>query len=148
MELAIYRERLYPSVPFVLALSLSAPMVLLAALPFGLSVALPLGLFVPTLLISFAIFSSPTIDLSDGHLRAGRIRVPTKALGEVAELQKEEFSQLAGPGANPRARLVIRGDIKTGVSIQIVDEDDPTPYLLISSRRPSELAVALNAHRA
>jgi len=42
---------------------------------------------------------------------------------------------------------MIRGYVQTGVKIEVSDPDDPTPYLLLSSRKPEELAVALDANR-
>jgi hypothetical protein len=33
------------------------------------------------------------------------------------------------------------------VKIEVADPEDPTPYLLISSRNPEKLAIALDANR-
>lgn len=148
MQMAIYRERLYPSFSFVLALTLSGPMVLLAALPFGMSVAITLGVLVPLALNVVVFLLSPAIEVSDGRLRADRIRIPVGALGEVVPLDSSQFNLKLGPEANPRAQLMIRGYIKGGVQIPVLDSEDPTPYLLLSSRKPKELAVALEANRA
>lgn len=122
-------------------------MVLLAALPFGIGLALPLGILVPLALIATVIALSPVIEVADGHFRADRISVPLSVLGEVTELSKDEFSAALGPKGNPRAQLMIRGYVSTGVKIAVTDPEDPTPYLLISSRKPAELAIALNANR-
>ena len=146
--MAIYRERLYPSFSFVLALTLSGPMVLLAALPFGMTAAITLGVLVPLALNVVVFFLSPAIELSDGHLRADRIRVPVAALGEVVPLDASQFNLKLGSEANPGAQLMIRGYIKGGVQIPVLDPEDPTPYLLLSSRNPKELADALEANRA
>ena len=148
MQLAIFKERLYPSISFSAALALSGPMVLLAALPFGPELAIPLGLLVPSGLVAVVYLLSPVIEVSESKLIAGRISVPLAALGEVVQLTKEEFGAALGPMANPAAQLMIRGYIATGVKIAVVDPEDPTPYILISSRRPKDLAVALDANRA
>ena len=148
MQLAIYKERLYPSFSFFLALSLSAPMVLLAALPFGMTIAISLGLLIPVVLNLAVYLLSPTIEVADGFLKADRIRVPVILLGEVVPLDGAAFSLKLGPEANPRAQLMIRGYVKGGAQIPVLDPEDPTPYLLLSSRNPEELAVALEANRA
>ena len=147
MQLAIYKERLYPSFSFSVALALSGPMVLLAALPFGPQLAVPLGFVVPTGLLLTLYWLAPEIRVAEGQLKADRISIPVSALGDVVQLSKEEFSKVLGPNADPRAQLMIRGYVQTGVKIEVSDPDDPTPYLLLSSRKPEELAVALDANR-
>lgn len=146
--MAIYKERLYPSFSFILALTLSGPMVLLAALPFGMPLALALGLFAPVALNIAVYLLSPSIEVSDGYLTADRIRIPLSALGEGSILDGEQFSRKLGPEANPQAQLMIRGYIKGGIQIPVTDTEDKTPYLLLSSRKAEELAVALEANRA
>ncbi|MEL0135373.1 MAG: DUF3093 domain-containing protein [Aquiluna sp.] len=146
--MAIYRERLYPSFSFVLALTLSGPMVLLAALPFGLPLAIALALLVPLMLNIVVFLLSPVIQVSGGHLEADRIRIPVSALGKVLPLDGAQFNRKLGPEADPRAQLMIRGYVKGGAQIPVLDPEDPTPYLLLSSRKPKELAVALEANRA
>ena len=148
MQLAIYKERLYPSVSFSIALALSGPMVLLAALPFGTPLAVTLGFLVPLSLNVIVRLLAPQISVSDGQLVADRISIPLKALGPAAALNKEEFSKALGPNADPRAQLMIRGYVSGGVKIEVADPDDPTPYLLISSRNPEQLAIALYANRS
>ena len=148
MQLAIYRERLYPSVSFSIALALSGPMVLLASLPFGTGLAIALGLLVPLGLNLIVQLLAPAITVADGQLVADRISIPVSALGEVTQLNKEEFSKALGPRADPRAQLMIRGYVPGGVKIEVTDPEDPTPYLLISSRNPEKLAVALDANRS
>ena len=51
---------------------------------------------------------------------------------------------LAGPEANARAYLVLRPYLKRAVKVEITDPADPTPYWLVSSRRPEDLAGALS----
>ena len=147
MQLAIYKERLYPSVSFSVALALSGPMVLLAALPFGTRLAIPLGFIVPAGLLLLVYWLAPVISVGDGQFKADRISIPVTALGEIKQLSREQFSSALGPNADPRAQLMIRGYVPTGIKIEVSDPNDPTPYLLISSRNPRELAVALDANR-
>jgi len=123
-------------------------MVLLAALPFGLPIAIALGVLVPLMLNIVVFLLSPVIQVSRGQLEADRIRIPVSALGEVLPLDGAQFNRKLGPEADPRAQLMIRGYVKGGAQIPVVDSEDPTPYLLLSSRRPIELAVALEANRA
>ena len=46
--------------------------------------------------------------------------------------------------ADARAHLVLRPYVSTAVEITLDDPADPVPYWLISTRRPTELAAALD----
>ena len=122
-------------------------MVLLASLPFGTGLAIALGLLVPLGLNLVVLLLAPKITVANGRLVADRISVPISALGKASELSKEEFSMALGANADPRAQLMIRGYVPGGVKIEVADPEDPTPYLLISSRNPGKLAIALDANR-
>ena len=122
-------------------------MVLLASLPFGTGLAIALGLLVPLGLNLVVQLLAPKITVANGRLVADRISVPISALGKSSELSKEEFTKALGPKADPRAQLMIRGYVPGGVKIEVADPEDPTPYLLISSRNPEKLAIALDANR-
>jgi hypothetical protein len=76
------------------------------------------------------------------------MRIPIKVLGNAEVIEKEALKDLIGPRADARAQLFIRGYIRTAVKIMISDPLDPTPYVVISTRRPKELAVALLANRS
>jgi len=122
-------------------------MVLLASLPFGTGLAIALGLLVPLGLNLVVQLLAPKITVANGRLVADRISVPISALGKATALSKEEFTKALGPKADPRAQLMIRGYVPGGVKIEVADPEDPTPYLLISSRNPEKLAIALDANR-
>jgi hypothetical protein len=49
----------------------------------------------------------------------------------------------AGVDADARAYLVLRGYCGGAVKVEVDDPGDPTPYWLVSSRRPLQLAAAL-----
>ena len=123
-------------------------MVLLAALPFNLELAVGLAVVVPAGLISLFLLRSPTIELAKDELRVGRMRVPTAALGEASFIEGELATFERGPGLSPGSQRLFRGDISGVVRIEIVDPNDPTDYLLFSSRRGAELVSALDANRS
>ena len=141
-----FRERLYPSPGIWLALSLSFPMLLLAAMPFGLEVGIAVSVVGGITLLLIAYFPSPLIEVSDA-MRAGRFTIPLDVMGEVTELTKESLKETIGIKSDARARMLIRAYVKTAVKIKMEDKADSTPYLVISTRRPKELAVALLANR-
>ncbi len=146
MSTSSYFERLHPSIGFLLALGLSAPLVLLSVLPVSQSVAIMLAGLVPVALIFLSIFSAPTIRVGE-NIQVGRIDVPLSALGEAVGLEGDQMKMERGPGLSPAAQFLIRGDIKSMIKVPVIDPNDPTAYLLISTRKPLELASAINTHR-
>jgi len=147
MSTTSYFERLHPSVGFLLALGLSSPLVLLSVLPMSETYGVILAGVVPVVLIALAIFSAPTIKVTE-NLTAGRINIPISALGDSEVISGVALKHERGPGLSPAAQFLIRGDIKTMLKIDVADSADPTTYLLISTREPEKLASALDANRA
>ena len=54
---------------------------------------------------------------------------------------------MAGRDADARAYLLLRPYLKRAVRVEINDPADPTPYWLVGTRRPEDLAEALEALR-
>lgn len=92
-------------------------------------------------------YGDARVIISDGWFQAGRARVETTYVGEVAALDAEQTRLVAGRDANARAFLVLRPYLKRSVKVEIADPADPTPYWLISSRHADRLAGALAAAR-
>lgn len=73
----------------------------------------------------------------------GRATIEKKYLGDIRVLTGDEFRFLLGPGINPGAFHAFRFWIKRGLKVEIKDSRDPTPYWLVSSKRPEKLLEAL-----
>lgn len=142
-----FSERVLPAPTTYLALALSVPMVLLAALPFGLELAIVVSILVGLSLTTLVTVLAPKIAVSDGLLTAGRFTIPLEFVGDAEVLDVDQSRYARGPGLNANARLMLRGDVPKLVKVEITDADDPTPYILISSRRGEELVSALRANR-
>ncbi|WP_374999372.1 DUF3093 domain-containing protein [Aeromicrobium sp. CTD01-1L150] len=85
------------------------------------------------------------ICVDDDGLRVGRASMPHEHVGPVEELGAAAMREWHGARADARAWLVHRAYLPEGVKIVVNDPHDPTPYWLVSSRRPQELAAALRA---
>jgi hypothetical protein len=142
-----FLERLYPSKGTIVALMLSSPMVLLAALPFDGLLAAVLAVIVPSSLVGLAFYLSPKIELQGGILKVGKMTIPQNALGKAEFLEGEKAQFERGPGLSPGSQRLFRGDISPVVKIMIIDPEDPTEYLLFSSRKGQALVSALGANR-
>jgi hypothetical protein len=143
-----FEERLYPSAGMYLAYSLLSPMVLLAAAPFGWPLAIALGSVTLLTVLVFSSVLSPLVVVDSERLLAGRMSIPLSVIGNATEIAKSDLRTELGPQLDARAQLMIRGDLMGAVKVEIADPNDPTPYLMISTRRPKELVSALRANRA
>lgn len=142
-----YRERLWPAPWLFVATALVIPASILVFAPIDLMV----GAIVAVVLYSGCVLSllalSPTIEVAEGELRAGRAHIPLELVGEPsAHTGRQAFAE-RGPGLDARAYLVIRGWVKDVVRVPIEDPEDPTPYWLLSSRRPNDIVAAIRGSR-
>lgn len=82
-------------------------------------------------------------DSDGGLLAAGRGRLPLRVVGEVTALDAAELRRQSGVDADARAFLVLPPFVPTAVRVDLTDPGDPTPYWLVATRRPNELAAAI-----
>ena len=142
-----YREKLrapmsYWFIGFLFGLSLA--IIMLVVSPWWSLVALVAG----TALSEWAVvaYGGKVIEVSaDGTLKAGSATLPASALGPALALDAERARALRSYEADPRAFLLLRSYVTTAVRVEVSDPADPTPYLYLSTRRPKELAAAVNA---
>jgi Protein of unknown function (DUF3093) len=88
-----------------------------------------------------------TIEVTSGELRVGASTLPLAVAGEVAALDEARTRALRGPSADPRAFLMVRPYLSTAVYIEVTGEHQERPYWLIGTRRPTELAAAIERSR-
>lgn len=101
--------------------------------------------FVIALLIVVASGSAMTmhIEVSEDELRVGRAHIERKYLGAVSELDSATMALARGRDADPAAYLAIRFWQPNGIKVAVLDDRDPVPYWLITTKKPNELARAL-----
>lgn len=144
----VFRERLHPSPWLHLVALLALPASMLVLAPVSLPAGVVTGVVLSGGLILLLWALAPVIEIADGVLTAGRARISLRLLGSVTITRGEDARQTRGPGLDARAWLLLRGDVDPVVRIEIADVDDPTPYWLISSRRPEDLAIAISSGSA
>lgn len=91
----------------------------------------------------FLTYGAALVSVEDGWFRAGRARVELRFVGEVVPLDAEATRLVAGRDADARAYLLLRPYRKKAVKVSLRDPADPTPYWLVSTRRPDALAATL-----
>jgi hypothetical protein len=79
----------------------------------------------------------------DDELHAGRAHIGPEHVGAVEVLDHATYRAVMGPRADVRAWLATRPWIDEGVRVVIDDPSDPHPYWLVGSRRPQQLAAAI-----
>ena len=93
-------------------------------------------------------YGSLSVAADSNGLWAGRSHLTPAFVGPVEVLGPEQYRHQLGAGADVRAHLVTRPYLDRGVLVRVDDPADPTPYWLVSSRRPDDLAAALLTHRS
>ena len=139
-----YRERLWPStVMFIITAVFLIPAVTLVLTPIDAAIALPGAIIVYAIVFAILAALSPTVRVENGELLAGRAHIPLEMLGEPEHIGRDELRRAIGIELDARAHLVVRGWIREGLRIPNLDDRDPAPYWIITSRRPQALASAI-----
>lgn len=146
-ELA-YRERLWPAPWVFLSTALVIPASLLVFLPISpvAGIAVAVGLYAAIVIVLLA--TTAVIEVTATTFRAGRARIGREFLGAATAFDGSEATAERGVRLDARAWLLVRGWIPGLVRVEVIDVADPTPYWLVATRRPEELARALNARGA
>ncbi|GAA3798704.1 DUF3093 domain-containing protein [Streptomyces chiangmaiensis] len=93
-------------------------------------------------------YGSVRIRVVGDSLIAGEAKIPLSALGDMEVLDAEEARAWRTSKADTRAFLLLRAYVPRALKVEVVDPEDPTPYLYLSSREPERLAAAIKAARA
>lgn len=142
---AVWSERLWPG-PWGWTLLVAFTLMLgVVLVPVDAVLAVVVGLVALVAGLGTAVVLTPTVSVAGGVLRAGRAHIPVALLGDVTVLDAQALRTELGPRLDARAHVCLRGWVRTGVRVELADPDDPTPYWLVSSRRPDDLARALSA---
>lgn len=138
-----YRERMWPSPGFFLATLLIVPAITVLFMPFAVSGTIFIGFAIYLVIILIFMATSKKLSVENGEFDAGRAHIEATKLGKIQILDSVEYRQEIGRKLDARAFLVMSGWLKTGIKVEILDEADPTPYWIVSSRKPAQLKAAL-----
>ena len=119
------------------------PSIAIISEPFDIRIGLAVGVVVVITIWTLLILRAPTIELSQLELRVGRVGIFRNLIGEAEVISKDQIFLERGPNLDPGAHKVFQGSVKTAIKIAILDPEDPTPYWLISTRKPDKLAELL-----
>ncbi len=143
-----YRERLVPSAWIYVAAAFLIPACLLVFAPINIGVGIAAAIVLYGGSVGALVLTAPVIEVGGGELRAGAARLPLRHVGTIEALRGADATRARGIDLDARAWLVIRGWVQPVVRVEVTDPEDPSPYWLVSTRRPEELVAALEAARA
>jgi hypothetical protein len=172
----VYHERLRVPLSWWL-LGLVATLLLATEVVAGLSWPVAVLVYVVLtggLAVMLLSWGRPAVVVSESDLRAGPACVPLAAVGEVIALDEAQTRSLRGPRADPAAFLMTRPYLRRAVYVEVArpgaESRQPrrrlrlsgfcprvaevagpvadSPYWLVGTRQPAELAAAINRARA
>ena len=144
-----YRERLLVPVSYWL---LTVPVVVtLGAEAYffvdGIIPPLVIGALFAIVATFLVHWSTATIEVAGGVLRAGKDALALSDADEVIALDEKQATALRGPRADPAAHILLRPYLKRAVYVSLADPGEGVPYWLVATRRPEELAAAIESAR-
>jgi hypothetical protein len=102
-------------------------------------------LLIQFLLLLWAALKTPLeIAIDDREVKIGSAKISREFIGQTTPLTSHEMALLRGRDVDTRCWMALRFWVSTGVKIEISDPSDPTPYWLVSVKKATALAAALN----
>ncbi len=144
-EPIVYRERVRPNLGTFIAVATLLPAVTLVSEPFDYRIGIVVGLVLVISIWAALFFLAPVIQVGNSNLVVGHAEIPRNLLGKIEEIGKDQIFSERGPNLDPAAYRVFQGTVKTAVKIALNDPNDPTPYWIISTRKPAQLTETLRA---
>jgi Protein of unknown function (DUF3093) len=108
---------------------------------------LPFAVVLPLILAVMVAAGRTRIAVTDAEFLVDDARLPVAVVGDVVALDADGKREVLGVGAHPLAFVVQRPWIGGAVQVLLDDPADPTPYWVVSTRHPVELATVLLAAR-
>jgi len=112
--------------------------------PLNADFGLILGIFATVFSVWIRFALSKRIVLTDQELIVGKARIPRDVLGKVTVIEKSDQFAEKGPKLDARAYVALKA-LNGLVKIENTDAADPTPYILVSTRKPEQLRQALTS---
>ena len=142
--MSVFRERVLPSAANLILPVLLFPSVLAVMLPLAPDFAVITAVIVTLAFCLFVFFSSPVLVCDGETLAARNAEIPLKLLGKAEVITRDRQFEELGRNLDARAWLCIQASVKKLVKIEVTDPKDPTPYWLVSTRHPEDLAALIN----
>ncbi|MEV6346157.1 DUF3093 domain-containing protein [Actinoplanes sp. NPDC051851] len=113
---------------------------------FGLAlrpVWLPFAVLLPLAVLLMIPLNRLRVAVTGDELLVDDARLPVAVIADVVALDAEGKREALGVGSHPLAFVVQRPWIGTAVQVLLDDPADPTPFWIVGTRHPVELATTL-----
>lgn len=144
-----YSERLYAAW-WVWLLPLVAAALLASSIHIGYSALpgwLPYVVLLPVAVLTMLAVSRTKVVVAtieqEPELQVGQARLPLRFIGSVEIIERDRKQAALGPEFDPAAFLTHHASIGPVLRLELIDPEDETPYWVVSTRRPAQLATAL-----
>ena len=98
-----------------------------------------LGLVLNLGVVALMYFGSPKVVVTDEKIYVGKASIQLSLVSKPRKIAKEERRAEIGPKLNARAYLQLQATVKEMVRVQVIDDSDPTPYWIFSTRNADEI---------
>ena len=105
----------------------------------------PFAVVVPVTVVTLVWLGRVRVAVAGEEFLVDDARLPVAVVADVVALDAAGKREALGVGAHPLAFVIQRPWIGPAVQVLLDDPADPTPYWVVSTRRPVELATALLA---
>lgn len=139
----LFREHLFPGIGMWIGAVLLGGALGLVVVPVHLPTAIVLAVVCIIALLVLVHQYSPVLEVTSEQFRLARARIDVELLGEAQVLRDEEWGLTIGQNFEPLAHHCVRGWTRSGIRVEVLDEQDPTTAWVASTRRPEDLALAL-----
>lgn len=144
-----YRERLFAP-PLWWVVGMITMLTFGAIVWTGFDLLITIAVFAALIAITAAFllnWGRAVIEVTAGELRAGDATLPLVMTGEVRALDEGQTRALLGPRADPTAHTLFRPYLRYAVYIEVKGPNPASPYWLLATRHPAELASAIESTR-
>jgi len=111
----------------------------------GMPAWLPYAVLLPLSVLLLVPLGRLRVEVRDGEFLVDDARLPVGVIADVVALDAAGKREALGVGSHPFAFVIQRPWIGTAVQVLLDDPADPTPFWVVSTRRPVELATTLLA---
>ena len=111
----------------------------------ALTVWIPFGVLLPGSAVIVWSMGRNRVSVIGNELWFNDAHLPLDVISAAAALDAVTLRKLVGRYGDPQAFVAIRAWVGPGIQIILDDPEDPTPYWVISTRRPEELIEVLRS---
>jgi hypothetical protein len=113
----------------------------------GLTDWIPFGVLVPLSIVLVWWMGHARLEISGGEVRIRGAHLPLQYVSGAVALDARTLRRVVGREGDPAAFVSMRPWIGPGVQLWLDDEDDLTPYWVVSTRHPDKVVAVLRSGR-